>query len=235
MACEADDRGAAAPVADSLAEGSASLPWRTAMPFSWTRPPVLTWPGALGSPPKTLWVWWSAEWTPSCLASPESDSFFWKSASESVGRTVDSWMMGSEWMTSWTGTTTWTVLCVCVSRWMTLGAKVERSRRQRKGDWQGQLPENDTKGDARGDVLVNVVDDVLLDGRAERRGRLDRLAHRPRVLVGRLEAIEQLGLGGRHLSLDLLDHLGGDDRLVHLVLVNGVGDRLDPVLVVVLW
>jgi hypothetical protein len=79
-----------------------------------------------------------------------------------------------------------------------------------------------------------VVDGVLLDGRADRRGRVLGLADRTRVLVLGFETLEQLGLLRRHLGPDLLGHLGGDDRLVLLTLVDRVRDGLDPVLVVVL-
>ena len=79
-----------------------------------------------------------------------------------------------------------------------------------------------------------MVHGVLLDGRADRRGRVLSLADGPRVLVLGLETLEQRCLLGRHLGPDLLRHLGRDDRLMLLLEVNRVSDRLDAVLVVVL-
>lgn len=52
--------------------------------------------------------------------------------------------------------------------------------------------------------------------------------------MGTLETVDEFGLRGRHLGPDLLRHLGGHDSLVHLLLVHGVGNGLNTVLVVVL-
>jgi hypothetical protein len=61
---------------------------------------------------------------------------------------------------------------------------------------------------------------VLLNLSADRRGRVLGLADGARVLVLRLEALEQVALLGLHLGPDLLGHLGGDDRLVLLTLMD---------------
>lgn len=75
---------------------------------------------------------------------------------------------------------------------------------------------------------------MLLNGGADRRGGVLGLANGPGVLVLRLETLEQVRLLRSHLGPDLLGHLGGDDSLVLLLLVDRVRDRLNAVLVVVL-
>lgn len=88
--------------------------------------------------------------------------------------------------------------------------------------------------DDRCDVLVNVVVGVLVDGRADvLAGRLGR-ANGARVLVLRLEAVEEVAFLGRHLGLGLARDLGLDVVLVLRLLVDLVEDGLDAVLVVVL-